>query len=88
MYTEQELFDDPNEWKSFHDTCAGALSPDPTAYAEIPKEMVRGCFQHLPDHIKNIAHSWGLSDTVFRGSAYDWMRKQVAREVNDEAPSA
>ena len=87
MYTEQELFDDPNEWKSFHDTCVGALSPDPTAYAEIPKETVQGCFQHLPNHIKNIAHSWGLSDTVFRDSAYEWMQKQVAREVNDEAPS-
>lgn len=69
MRTADELFSDKSEWASFHDVIievtGESLEPD----------GLRKVFNTLPEHIRNTAHSWGLSDTVFRDDASVFLRE-------------
>ena len=35
-------------------------------------ETLRALFEALPEHIRNLAHCWGLSDTVFRDETLEY----------------
>jgi hypothetical protein len=37
-------------------------------------ETLRALFEALPEDIRNLAHSWGLCDTVFRDEAFEYYR--------------
>ena len=69
MYTTDELFDDEG-WCAFHDVVI-----ETSGCSLSPKEL-RIVFEALPRHIRDIAHSWSLSDTVFRDSAYTYLKEK------------
>jgi len=69
MYSIDELFEDTTEWYSFHDViCEIELQ-------EYSSQKLRVIFENLPIHIKDIAQTCGLSDTVFRDEAYVFLLK-------------
>lgn len=70
MYTTDELFEDKGEWAAFHDVVYDVINTSLT-----PKEL-RGVFETLPTGVRDVAHCWGLSDTVFKDEAYAWMKAQ------------
>lgn len=64
MITTKELFED-NKWDGLHDVIVDTLDISPT------KEQAIEIFNKLPEPVRNIAHQWGMSDTVFRDEAYE-----------------
>jgi two-component SAPR family response regulator len=42
---------------------------------KLDTEQLKAIFEILPKHIKGIGIQWGLSDTVFRDEAYEWLEK-------------
>jgi hypothetical protein len=74
MFTLEQLFDLDNEHNAvdnFHDcvVLATDISHTPESLQEI--------FEQLPPEIQGIAFCWGLSDTVFRDFAYDYLRENA-----------
>jgi hypothetical protein len=88
MYTTDELFADKSEWGAFHDVVYEVVG------RSLSPEELRGVFEELPETTRNVAHSWGLSDTPFKDSAYTWLRDNdykatmARREETGLAPSA
>ena len=71
MFTLEQLFDLDNEHNAvdnFHDCVVLA-----TDISHTPESLQR-IFERLPPEIQGIAFSWGLSDTVFRDFAYDYLK--------------
>jgi hypothetical protein len=71
VYTLEQLFDLDNEncaVDNFHDCVVLA-----TDISHTPESLQR-IFECLPPEIQGIAFSWGLSDTVFRDFAYDYLK--------------
>lgn len=66
MFTTDELFSKGLEYESLIDTIMQSTG----AYIEDPVRL-RQEFEALPESIRNIAHIWGLHDTVFRDEAYE-----------------
>jgi hypothetical protein len=66
--TTDQLFSDKSEWGSFHDVVY-----EVTGNSMSPEEL-RKVFYTLPGNIRNKAHEWGLSDTVFRDDASVFLR--------------
>lgn len=71
MYTTDELFSDVSEWGGFHDVVFNVQGKS------LDPEELREVFESLPETIRNIAHSWGCSDTVFRDEASVYLRKKL-----------
>lgn len=71
MMTTEELFAAKSEWASFHDAMF-----EVDQKARTPEEL-RVIFDSLPVSVRDIAHCWGLSDTVFRDEAYTVMIRRL-----------
>ena len=69
MPTTDQLFEDPLEWGYFQDI-TWLFEPK-----EKPPEELRRIFEALPENVRNIAHSWGMADTVFRDEACTWLER-------------
>ncbi len=67
MITTDELFLSPHEVNSFHDAVFEATNIHYT------DEELKELFFSLPDNLMDMAHCWGLSDTVFRDEVYIWI---------------
>lgn len=65
MYSLDELFDG-DEWLSFSDVTSEIDGKTRTC-AEL-----KDLFLNLPVNIRDEAHQFGLSDTVFRDNAYEY----------------
>jgi len=76
MQTTDELFADRGGVNAFHDTVVG---PD----EKLSPEDLRARFEQLPETVRNLAHSWGLSDTVFRDEAHT--ARLPFRRLRDQA---
>ena len=68
MYTKEELFQNDFGLNSLHDIFVEFIDK------QLKDEMVLELFDRLPEHTRNEAHCWGLSDTVFRDDAYLFFR--------------
>jgi len=68
MISTDELFtqDDTGIWDILAE-----MGLDPEKYSL--KEQ-RKIFEKLPEEVRNIAHCWGLNDTVFRDEAFVYLR--------------
>jgi hypothetical protein len=66
MYPTDELFAG-NGSDDFHDVFVELDSPQ-------TPEALRALFEGLPEDIRNLAHCWGLTDTVFRDEAFEYYR--------------
>lgn len=71
MKTTDELFAG-DDWGSLHDVVVEFDGKSRT------KEEIRAIFDKLPERMRNTAHLWGLSDTVFRDEAYVYLRVNPA----------
>ncbi len=71
MYSAEELFSSVSEWGGFHDVVV-----ELTGESLGPKQL-RVLFDSLPEQTRNIAHCWGMSDTVFRDEAYVFLSKKL-----------
>ncbi len=69
MININEVFDTPQGITSFHDVVFEATN------IHYPDSELKNIFNSLPMVIIDIARTWGLSDTVFRDEAYDWLQK-------------
>ncbi len=58
-----------NDLDVLHDVCYDVLD------IELNTEQLKAVFEILPEHIKGTGIQWGLSDTVFRDEAYEWLGK-------------
>lgn len=64
MKNEKELFEDINH---FHDVfCELGFN--------FTDKQLKKLFRKLPENIRNIAHCWGMSDTVFRDESFIYFR--------------
>lgn len=73
MYKIDELFDLDCEHcavNSFHDVVWQA-----TGVHDLTPEQLREIFESLPDSIQAIAMTWGLSDTLFREYALEYLHE-------------
>lgn len=68
MFTTDEMFATVDQWGGFHDALFEIDEKERTA------GELRVLFETLPEEIRNIAHCWGMSDTVFRDDAYVYFR--------------
>jgi hypothetical protein len=67
MITTDELFADLDN--EFYDIVAEIDLP----YSKkLTIDHLRILFGRLPEDIRNLAHSWGMGDTVFRDDAYEY----------------
>ena len=66
----QRLFDDPNEYKSFHD-CVWEYKQ-----VKLSVQDLKDVFESLPLYIQATAYIWGLSDTVFRDDVSVFLRSE------------
>jgi hypothetical protein len=64
MYTVEQLFANEISIATFHDAILEATGKTYT------DEELRQIFNNLSTATQNIAHCWGLEDTVFRDEAY------------------
>lgn len=71
MKTTEDLFAD-DDWEGLHDVVA-QLDNKPRT-----KEEIQAIFDKLPERVKDTAHQWGLSDTVFGDEAYVYLSKNPA----------
>lgn len=55
-------------WESFHDVLFELDEQERTP------EQLRLVFEALPEVVRDIAHCWGLGDTVFRDEAFVYLR--------------
>lgn len=74
MKTVNELFEDKDEVASFHDCVVEALSWSYEQGKALTPETLRKVFDALPEHVRDVAHSWGMSDTPFRDDAFVFIR--------------
>lgn len=63
------LFEDKHAVASFHDVVVDVLGKS------LLPEQLKEVFAHLPKDTRNIAVIWGMSDTVFRDYAFEWLEK-------------
>lgn len=70
MKCTKELFGNRNGCNTFHDTVLDATGESKST------TQLKATFRSLPEEIRNIAHQWGLSDTVFRDQAHEELRKR------------
>lgn len=68
MKATEDLFADDG-WESLHDVVVELDCKSRT------KEEIRAIFDKLPERVRDTAHQWGLSDTVFRDGAYVYLSK-------------
>lgn len=73
MIAIDELFSG-DEWRSFHDVLSELDAVASRATPGYSRAQCRKAFEILPTHIRDIAHAWGMGDTVFRDDAYVWLR--------------
>ena len=71
MKTTEDLFADDG-WEGLHDVVVQLDGKSRT------KDEIRAIFNRLPERVKDTAHQWGLSDTVFRDEAYVYLSKNPA----------
>ena len=55
----------------FHDVVLDAIGKD------LDKDILFKIYETLPESIRCTAEQWGLSDTVFRDEAYEWIKKNA-----------
>jgi hypothetical protein len=79
MRSIESLFNDKNEWGSFHDVVAEIK------YRDYTVSELRKIFDRLPLHIKDQAQVHGISDSVVRDDAYVFLRDRP--ELIENAPT-
>lgn len=70
MKTSEELFDESNDedLRVFHDVVIDNLN------VSLSEEELKDIFKKLPENIQEIGIEWGLSDSVFTGDSYVFIR--------------
>lgn len=58
-----------SDLRAFYDVCYDALGK------ELNTEQLKKVFDILPETVRMTGIQWGLSDTVFRDYAYEWLEK-------------
>lgn len=70
------IWEKRNEEEQAHKWRMLRQEPPPAAMCFAPDTLIEW-FNKLPEEIRNIAHSWGLDDTVFRAYAAEEIAKQL-----------
>ncbi len=60
-----------HDLKSLHYVCYEALELD------LNQDQLKVIFELLPETIRLAGFQWGLSDTVFKEDAFEWLQKNV-----------
>ena len=76
MKTTEDLFGDDGDWGSLHDVLIELHGKRRT------KDEVKAMFLLLPEHVRDEAHTWGLSDTVFGDDAYVYFRDKAPHHLS------
>jgi len=58
-----------HEWNSFHDVVYEAFN------ASMNRKELKAIYDSLPRYLQGNAVSWGLSDTCFRDSVYEYLKE-------------
>jgi len=64
-------YDKHDLYYMFHDVVLDAIGKD------LDKDILLKIYETLPESIRCTAEQWGLSDTVFRDEAYEWIENNV-----------
>lgn len=92
MYTTDELFDESNQEAGggpgrLHDVLIELhhRRGDPEPFPNYTNAQLRIVFDSLPVHIRDIAHCWTISDTVFGDEAFTYLECQGIPYLPDAA---
>lgn len=79
MISTDELFADRGS-DALYDVFVGLDLINGVEPQDRSPQRLRVLFECLPERIRNIAHEWGLGDTVFRDEAYCYFRERTREE--------
>ena len=75
MESLDDLFADEKRREELQDAVSEALSLSAMELKGLDVDKLRGLFDALPEAVRNVAHEWGLADTVFVNNARLYLKR-------------